>query len=364
MRKHQSTGIFSPLPWLLLALLAPQAMAADKAAERGKFHGAKTTDYPTWFKESFLNLRDDVAEAKSAGKRLLVFFEQDGCPYCNAMVERNLAQKDILEKVQKNFDVIAINMWGDREITDVDGSKYVEKTFAEHLKVQFTPTLVFYDEQGAIVLRLNGYRAPDRFIHDLEYVAGHKENAVSYRDYIQANYQPGGASKQMHGEDFFRPGKPDLAARLHKGQPLAVFFEQKDCPACDTLHTKVLPDANIRALLAKYHAIQLDMWAKTPVVTPAGRKTTAREWARELDIKFAPSIVLFNDNGEEIIRSEAFFKVFHTQGILSYVLDGAYKNQASFQRYLSDKADRLREEGQSVDIWNYAGEGESDAGKP
>jgi hypothetical protein len=64
--------------------------------------------------------------------------------------------------------------------------------------------------------------------------------------------------------------------------------------------------------------------------------------------------VLFNEKGEEVIRSEAFFKVFHTQGIFAYVLDGSYKEQPSFQRYLSDRAEHFREQGQDVDIWKLA----------
>ena len=96
------------------------------------------------------------------------------------------------------------------------------------------------------------------------------------------------------------------------------------------------------------------MWSNTPVVTPNGEKTTAREWAKKLDIKFAPSIVIFNEKGEEVIRSEAFFKVFHTQSIFAYVLEGAYKKQPSFQRYLSERAEHIREQGQDVDIWSVA----------
>ena len=33
-----------------------------------------------WFLQSFLTLADDVAEAEAAGKRLVVIFEQRGCP--------------------------------------------------------------------------------------------------------------------------------------------------------------------------------------------------------------------------------------------------------------------------------------------
>jgi thioredoxin-related protein len=343
------------IPVTLASLWMPATgFSAEK--KEGKFYGAKMTEYPNWFKESFLDFPEDIKEAKAAGKRLVVFFHQDGCPYCNALVERNLAQKDIADKVKKNFDVIGINMWGDREITYVNGKQYTEKTLAEALKVQFTPTLLFYDENGKIVLRLNGYRSPEKFNVDLDYVAQRKENDTDYRSFVKANLPVPKSSKEMHTEDFF--GKPpyDLKVAAGNKTPVAVFFEQQDCPDCDTLHEKVLPDKELRKIIGNFKTIQLDMWSKTPVVTPQGEKTTAREWASKLDIKFAPSIVVFNEKGEEIIRTEGAFKVFHTQGILDYVLSGMYKEQPSFQRYLADRAEHIREQGKDVDIWNYAGQ--------
>jgi thioredoxin-related protein len=339
---------------MVMSTMAGVLYAAEKS-ETGKFLGAKETEYPSWFKESFLDLKEDIAEAKESGKRVMLFFHQDGCPYCNALVERNLSQKDIEKKVRKNFDVIAMNMWGDREVTYINGDYYTEKTFAEALRLQYTPTLIFYDENGKVVLRLNGYRAPKRFTVDLDYVANRKEKETAYLDYVKANYTPGASSKEMHSEDFFSQPPYDLT-RKTDSRPLAVFFEQKDCPNCDTLHTQVLPDAQTRKVIQQFDNVQLDMWSKTPVVTPGGEKTTAREWAKKLDIKFAPSIVIFNEKGEEVIRSEAFFKVFHTQGIFAYVLEGAYKEQPSFQRYLTERAEHIREQGKDVDIWSLAEE--------
>lgn len=331
----------------------PQPQATSEKSAEGKFFGAKETEYPKWFKQSFMDLGDDVKEAASANKRLVIFFQQNGCPYCNALVERNFAQKDILEKSQKHFDILAINMWGDREITDVDGKQYTEKTFAEHHKIQFTPTLLFYDEAGQVILRLNGYRSPARFTVDLDYVALKKEKESKYRDFIKANYTPGQSSKVMHSEDFFAKDVQDLSKPK---KVFAVFFEQKDCPNCDRLHKKILPDAGTRKVIAQFDNYQLDMWSKEMITTPDGRKLSVRDWAKELDIKFAPSILIFNEEGKEIIRSEAFFKVFHTQGIFAYVLEGAYKKEPSFQRYLSERADHFREKGDNVDIWRMADE--------
>ena len=320
---------------------------------KGKFFGAKETVYPAWFKESFLDLQEDIEEAASENKRVVLLFHQDGCPYCNALVERNLSQKDVEQKIRKNLDVIAINMWGDREVTYVDGNAYTEKTLAEVLRVQFTPTMLFFNEQGQIILRLNGYRTPQRFNVDVDFVISKMEGKVSYREYILQHLPVKKTGKQLQNEDFFQPAPFNLS------QPSglkAVFFEQKDCPNCDLLHSNVLTEPELRESIKQFHTIQLDMWADTEVITPDKQKTTAREWAKSLDVKYAPSIIIFNEAGDEVIRTEAFFKVFHNIGVFQYALSGAYKEQPSFQRYLTDYADHRREQGLDVDIWRMSGE--------
>ena len=61
------------------------------------------------------------------------------------------------------MDVVAVNMFGDREVTTRDGDTLTEKAFAAAMRVQFTPTLLFFNEQGEVVLRLNGYIPPQSF---------------------------------------------------------------------------------------------------------------------------------------------------------------------------------------------------------
>lgn len=345
-----------PLFALLIGNILMSSVAIGAEKKTGTFYGNKTTEYPAWFKESFLDFQEDVAEAKAAGKRLMVIFHQDGCPYCNALVERNLAQKDIEQLVRKKFDVIALNMWGDREIVSIGGKQYTEKKFAEALKVQFTPTIIFFNEQGKVILRLNGYLPPRRFKVALNFVSQHKEKEIKYRDYVAANVPPGKTGK-LNKEDFFSSPPYNLTRKGgNKTRPLAIFFEQKDCPNCDTLHTKVLVAKDTRAIIKQFDSVQLDMWSNTPVISHQGKKTTARQLAKDLDIKYAPTIVLFNEKGEEVIRSEAFFKHFHTQGIFAYVTTGGYKKQPSFQRWLNARAEHFIEQGKDVDIWRYSGE--------
>ena len=335
---------------------AKESPAKKSHAKEGKFLGVMSTEYPPWFKESFLDFNEDVAEATAAGKRLMVLFHQDGCPYCNAVVEQNLAQKDIETSVKKNFDVIALNMWGNREIATIGGKTYTEKTFAAALKVQFTPTMLFFNESGKVILRLNGYLPPQRFKVAIDYIANKQETKISYHDYV-AKHLPKGAAKsrgKLHREDFFVTGAVDLSKKTNK--PVALFFEQKDCPSCDTLHQNILIDKGIRETLQDFTVVQLDLWSDKKLTDFSGKSISAREFAKSLEVKYAPSILVFNQQGEEVIRSEAFFKTFHTHGILTYVLSGTYQKQPSFQRYLAALAHDIRATGKDVDIWHMDSE--------
>jgi thioredoxin-related protein len=346
-----------------LQLLTPTAYAESKPLKQnsvtGKSLGAVETEYPSWFHDGFLDFKEDLAIANAKGKRLLLLFTQDGCPYCNALVERNLAQKDIEELVRSKFEVIAINLVGDREVTNIDGKRYTEKTYAEALKVQFTPTMLFFNDKGETILRLNGYLPPEQFKVALNYLV-EKNNQLTFRDFLELNAPPAQAGK-LNKESFFLLPPYNLQRKVsQKAKPIAVFFEQKDCPNCDVLHKQVLVDTETRKLIAQYDAVQLDMWDKaTAITTPEGKASTARDWAKKLDIKYAPTIVLFDEAGNEIIRTEAFFKIFHIQSFFDYVQSGACKQQPNFQRYISHRSEQLRAQGKDVDIWRMNDEGSS-----
>ena len=355
-RMEKMTGLMRVsivlLAWLVVSSWSTGTLVASEARANnpGRFLGAKSTVYPDWFKQSFLEFADDIRTAADNDKRVMVLFHQDACPYCNALVERNLSQKRIEEKVRKHFDVIAINMWGDRDVLTVNGTSYTEKSFARALRVQFTPTLIFFNEQGKVVLRLNGYLPPDQFETALDYVSLKKEKQFDYRDFVKIHLPPP-MQGELIAEDFFLPATHDLFTNSQSKKPAAVFFEQKHCPDCEVMHATAMKDPKTRELLKQFNCIQLDMWSDTSFIAPEGVKTTARQWAKELGVHYAPSIIFFESSGREIIRVEASFKTFHIQSIFDYVLSDAYKSEPDFQRYISARAKRIRENGKDVDIW-------------
>ncbi|MCP4187859.1 MAG: thioredoxin fold domain-containing protein [Gammaproteobacteria bacterium] len=333
---------------LLVFLLQP--LAAEEK-QHGKMLGAKTSETPHWFKESFLEFEEDVAEAAEQGKRVMLYFHQEGCPYCARLVEENFANPETESFVRENFDGITINMWGDREVVNVSGQSFTEKSFAAALRVQYTPTLVFLDERGKVVLRLNGYYPPDQFQHALHYVAGKGEQQGSFSDYVMAlQKQPGGS---LIAEDFFQD-TTDLQQLIgRQGRPLAVFFEAGNCKTCQIMHERILVDEPTRKLARRMNNVQFDIHSKQSITTPDGKATNLSEWTRKLGINYTPSIVFFDENGKEVMRISAFVKTFHFQSVFAYVLEKAYLTQPSFQRYISARGDAIREAGYNTDIWGY-----------
>jgi len=337
---------------LLAALIAPLAPAGAATPEpaHGRFMGAMDTPHPAWFHESFLDFSDDIREAAAAGKRILLYVYQPGCPYCNRLVEHNFGQKDINEATRRHYVVIALNLWGDREVTVVDGRHMSEKEFARVIGVKYTPTLLFFDEQGNVVLRLNGYVPPHNFRIALDYASAPRTEP--YADFFRAREKPP-AGGTLNAEPFFSPAPHDLdRSRKPAARMLAVYFEQAHCEECDRLHNKTLNYPATRALATQFQSVQLDLWADTPVVTPDGQRTTARAWARALNVNFAPALVFFDENGREVARADGFLKNFHIQSLYDYVLKKAYLTEPEFQRFLQARAEALREKGIDVNIWD------------
>jgi len=333
---------------ILLFLLQPLSAEEKK---HGQMLGAKTSEAPEWFKESFLEFEEDVAEATEEGKRVMLYFHQEGCPYCARLVEESFHNPQSEAFIREHFDGITLNMWGDREVVSVSGQNFSEKDFAAALRVQYTPTLVFLDEQGKVVLRLNGYYPPKQFKTALNFVAEQGEKQGSYTDYVLSRQQA--TDGKLIDEDFFiRSNRLDELINRSNG-PLAVFFEAPDCAECRIMHQRILTDQPTRKLVKSMQNVQLNVHSRQAITTPQGETLSANEWARALGVDYTPSVVFFDESGTEVMRISAFVKTFHFQSVFAYVLEKAYLDQPSFQRYISLRGDKIREAGFDTDIWGY-----------
>lgn len=123
--------------------LALGALALPLAAAQLGDDGLHKTD---WMRDTFKDLREDLAEANDEGKRLVLFFEQRGCIYCTKMHEEVFPLEEISSYIADNYFVVQLNLHGDIEVTDFDGETLSEKAMARKWGILFTPTIMFLPE--------------------------------------------------------------------------------------------------------------------------------------------------------------------------------------------------------------------------
>jgi len=161
-----------------------------------------------WFENTFFDFHQDMKEASAQGKRLVVFWEQRGCPYCKATHETNLRIPMIVNYIKNNFYVLRLNLWGSIDVTDFDGEVLSEKNLARKYDILFTPTIQFFPEAlekfdskpdyKAEVMRVPGYFKPFEFYFLFRYV---NENGYEQEPSFQAWLNARGNELRARGID-------------------------------------------------------------------------------------------------------------------------------------------------------------------
>lgn len=333
-------------PSLAMILAAAMLVALNSethaAKPRGEVIGSLHAVYPAWFKTSFLDLADDAAEAGAAGKHAILFFDSEGCPYCYRMLEDSFKGTH-QAFIREHFDVIALNVRGDREVAFSDTLRMPEKEAARQLEVRFTPTMLFLDEHNQSVLRVDGYRSVEDFGHLLHYVAEGAYRQASLSDFLDA--RPRAAVYRLRSHPSFSP-RTDLSG---VEGPLMVLFEDETCTSCDELHDHVLTHPLTRELLRELTVVRLDARSSAAIVEPGGRSTTPRQWAADLDMTYRPGVVLF-DGSREVYRIDGYRRTFHFQQVLRYVVGREWERYASYREFAHADREAILARGEDVDV--------------
>ncbi|KAA3621094.1 MAG: thioredoxin, partial [Proteobacteria bacterium] len=79
------------------------------------------------------------------------------------------------------------------------------------------------------------------------------------------------------------------------------------------------------------------------VLTPDGKRLTARQWADDLGVFYAPTLVFFDESGREIIRIDSVVQIYRLGRVLEYVAAGGHKTGMNYQQWHGYR--RLREAG-------------------
>ncbi len=176
------------------ALVLPTAVRAQTKlplpGEDGLYH-------QDWYLESFLELAEDVAGATKSGKRLAIIWSQRGCIYCKRMAEEHFMDAKLTGYIRENFEVLHMNLFGAKEVTDFDGQKLGEKAMAQKYAIRITPTIQFFPESADGLanidplkresLRMTGLLEPQPFLGMFRFVREKGYEKSSFAEWLKAN---------------------------------------------------------------------------------------------------------------------------------------------------------------------------------
>jgi len=310
----------------------------------GKVTGGSDHAMPEWFKQSFLDMGEDVEEAKESDKHVVLFMSLKFCPYCTKMLKENFEEGAKLQPyIKDNFDVIAIDIKGAKEIAINEDTTMTEKEYAQHLKVQYTPTILFLDQDNNIVVRINGYRSPENFKYILDYVKNKEYKNMTLTQYVEKVKNK--TLYTLQDNPMFK----DIKDLSKINTPLAVIFEDGSCTQCGYLHNTTLKNKDVQEEMSKFTVVRYDANSEEKIITPAGKTTTPKQWAKDMVLDYRPGIVLFNKH-DEIARIDALLYGFHFKELFRYVSGEHYVYHDTFLDYLRPRQSELLKQGIDIDI--------------
>ena len=107
---------------------------------------------------------------KPGGKPLAVLFETRHCAPCDELHAEGFKRDQTLAAISK-LDVARLSLSGRETLTAPDGRSMTAEALGRELRIGYTPSVVFFDDRGKEVFRLEAYLRPFHFASSFEYVA-------------------------------------------------------------------------------------------------------------------------------------------------------------------------------------------------
>jgi thioredoxin-related protein len=107
---------------------------------------------------------------KRGDKPLAVLFESRHCAPCDELHQEGFKREKTLAAISK-LDVARLSLSGRDPLTTPDGRSSNAEAWGRELRISYTPSVVFFDDRGKEVFRLEAYVRPFHFTSSFEYVA-------------------------------------------------------------------------------------------------------------------------------------------------------------------------------------------------
>lgn len=306
-------------------------------------HGEGNAKHPAWFKDSLLDLPEDLNDARESGKRgIIVMFSQKNCSHCQAFIETTLNEPAIRQRLQQHYDVIGLDIFSDNVLTTVDGVETSVREYAERARARLTPALIFYGIEQKKLVKIIGFYPPEKFNRVLDYIEGGHYQQVKLGQYLRVlkngkheNQQLLKADASLFAGPPYRlePSAPD------DKRPLLVIFEQPACNPCQRFHHRVLAEPDIRKQLTNFRTVRLNARDDSRhITTPGGTRLTPKQWSENLLLGYDIASVFFDEHGNEVHRIDSECGRDRMAGSLQYVLEKAYLRHEQFLQWRKEQA--------------------------
>ena len=173
----------------------------------------------------------------------------------------------------------------------------------------------------------------------LLFIPFHKASAIESEDDVYA-FDDFPLEELLQYPDWFKKSFLDLPADLEEAveddkKGIVLYFGQKRCAYCKMLLEVNFGLSDITTYTRRnFDIIPIDIWSSEELTTLSGETLTQRDFALREKTNFTPSLIFFNQRGEEVLRLRGYYPPYQFRAALEYVADQHYLNE-SFPDYLA-----------------------------
>ena len=143
---------------------------------------------------NWMSMDEALAAQKTHPKKIIMDVYTVWCGPCKMLDKNTFTNKDVIKFINKNYYAVKFNGEGKEEITYQDftytnpnykeGRKGRNAThfFADALKLRGYPSLVFFEENGALIQAVPGYKSPQQLEIYLKMIANDDYKEITTTD--------------------------------------------------------------------------------------------------------------------------------------------------------------------------------------
>jgi len=123
-------------------------------------------DYP------FVGHDAGMAQAREAGKPILLYFGRYGCAWCDHVNRKTFSDPGLKQRLSDNYALIYVDAEGGKRIRLPSGERLTEGELGARLGAFATPLFVFMTPEGKVVAKIPGFKTVADFQDYDRYVRG------------------------------------------------------------------------------------------------------------------------------------------------------------------------------------------------